>query len=147
MQDGRISILGYQSFMQDCDTAPVLNTVGDDLYNLFESCCLGSFSDEVGGIVYNDLYSSSLVLTCKNKVNKENIISGLDNLDEDTQITFYPSVSKNRYLEYEASEGAVLVVCTKAATSANSVLKMYEEADFIDFDSKYFRKDICKLSI
>ena len=39
-----------------------------DLYNLFESCCLGSFSDEVGGIVYNDLYSSSLVLTCKNKV-------------------------------------------------------------------------------
>lgn len=146
-QDGRISILGYQSFMQDCDTMPVLNTIGSNLFDLFESCCLGSFSDEVADIIYKDLYSSSIVLTCKNKVNKENIISGLDNLDEDTQIIFYPSVNKNKYLEYEASEGAVLVVCTKAATSASAVSKMYEEALSIDYNSKYYRKDICKLNI
>ena len=71
----------------------------------------------------------------------------MDNLDEDTQIIFYPSVNKNKYLEYEASEGAVLVVCTKAATSASAVSKMYEEALSIDYNSKYYRKDICKLNI
>lgn len=146
-RDGKISVLGYQYFMQDCDAAPVLNTLGGDLHDLFETCCLGTFSDEVESIIVNDLYSSSLVLNCKNKINKENVISGLDSLNEDTQIIFYPSIKKNRYLEFEASEGATLVLCTKAITSAKAVAKMYEEASYIEFDSKYYRKDICKLNI
>ena len=39
-----------------------------------------------------------------------------------------------------------LIVALKAKIECIWV-KTYEEADFIDFDSKYFRKDICKLSI
>ena len=38
-----VSILGYQSFMQDCDCASILSTINCDLYNLFESCIIGSW--------------------------------------------------------------------------------------------------------
>lgn len=146
-EDGRISVLGYQPFMLDCDAAPVLNVLDEDLYDLFESCCLGSFSDEINGIRVNNLYSTSLVLNCTNKDNVENVITGLDKLDENSQIIFYPSVEKNKYLEFEAKNGSVILLCTFAGTTAKSVQKMYDEVECIDFKSKYYRNDICKINI
>lgn len=145
--EGNLYILGWQSFMQDCDTQTILEILDEDLYKLFYSCVIGSFSDELDFIRLNDRFAASLVLSCKNKTNYENIISGLDNIDENTKIVFYPSVSKNRYLEYEANEGAVLSVTTTSATAAGAVKKMYDEAQDISFNSVYFRKDICKLNI
>ena len=145
--EGNLYILGWQSFMQDCDTQTILEILDEDLYKLFYSCVIGSFSDELDFIRLNDRFAASLVLSCKNKTNCENIISGLDNIDENTKIVFYPSVSKNRYLEYEANEGAVLSVTTTSATAAGAVKKMYDEAQDISFNSVYFRKDICKLNI
>ena len=145
--EGNLYILGWQSFMQDCDTQTILEILDEDLHKLFYSCVIGSFSDELDFIRLNDRFAASLVLSCKNKTNCENIISGLDNIDENTKIVFYPSVSKNRYLEYEANEGAVLSVTTTSATAAGAVKKMYDEAQDISFNSVYFRKDICKLNI
>ena len=48
--DGRMFILGWQSFMQDCDAQAVLDILDEDLFELFNSCVIGSFSDEVDGI-------------------------------------------------------------------------------------------------
>ena len=84
-------------------------------------------------------------MVCKNKNNKENIISGLDNLDENAKVVFYPTVTKNRYLEYEANTGAVLSLTTSAPTLTSAVRKMYEAADMVHFESVYYRKDICKI--
>ncbi len=146
-EDGGIQILGWQSFMQDCDAPSLLEILDEDLYSLFYSCVIGSFSDEVEYIKNKDLFASSLVLTCRNKNNKENIIQGLDNVDDETVVIFYPSVSKNRYLEYEANEGAVLSLTTTSGTAARAVSRMYDEAEDISFESVYYRKDICKLKI
>ncbi len=140
--DGKLSILGYEEFMQDCDAASVLELIDSDLYMLFNSCVIGSFSDEVDFIGQKDLFSSSLVLTCKNKENTENSVKGLDLLDEDTRVSFYPSVSKNKYLEYEAVNGSVLVLTTTGRTVTSSVDKMYSEAREIEFNGMYYRRDI-----
>ena len=78
--------------MQDCDASAILEILDEDLYELFDSCIIGSFSDEADTIRLNDKFAASLVLNCKNKQNIENIINGLDNLDDDTNIVFYPSV-------------------------------------------------------
>ncbi len=141
--DGRIFILGWHSFMQDCDAAAVLEVLGEDLPKLFKSCIIGSFSDEIDSICFNKQYSSSLVLTCKNKINTENSIQGLDNLESDTVLSFYPTVRKNKYLEYEADYGPALVLTASAATTSRAVNKMYDEATSIDFKGLYYRKDIC----
>ena len=144
--DGTITVLGWQSFTQDFDTDAILNNVDDDLYNLFESCIIGSFSDEVENISINDKQFVSVVLTCNNKENKENVIKGLDNIEDNTIISFYPTVLKNRYLEFEAKNGSVLVLTCSASSLTKAKNIVYNEVKDIDFVGKYYRKDICKSS-
>ena len=144
--DGDVIILGWHSFTQDCDTDAILNSINDDLYSLFESCIIGSFSDEIDSINVNDSQSVSLVINCKNKDNKENIIKGLDNIDENALVTFYPNVNKNKYLEWEASTGANIVLTCSASSLAKAVEKVYREVLDIDFSGISYRKDICKIN-
>lgn len=143
-ENGVLQILGYDSFMQDADCTAVLECLDTDLYNLFEACAIGSFSDEFEFIDQKDISAVSLVLMCKNKDNKENVINGLDLLDEDTLVSFSPTVTKNRYLEYEAQTGAVLVLTSIANTNSKASQKVYEEVANIDFNGIYYRKDICR---
>ncbi len=143
--EGQIAVLGWQSFTQDIDSDAIFNSIDNDLYYLFESCIVGSFSDEYDEIHLNNNQSVSLVLTCKNKENKKNIIiSGTDNLEDDTQISFYPAVSKNKYLEWEASDGPAIVLTSMSSSLSKARDKVYKEASDIDFYGIFYRKDICK---
>lgn len=145
-QDGQVFVLGWHSFMQDCDAASVLEIIDDDLYDLMQSCIVGSFSDEAEQIRTKENYSVSLTLTCKNKTNNENVIEGLDLLDEDTIQTFYPNVIKNKYLEYEVQNGPVMILTSIAPTVSRAVEKVYSEAKDINFAGIRYRKDIERLS-
>ena len=142
--EGSIQILGFESFFNDADAWALLDIINADLLCLMESCIIGSFSDEVEFIPQNDMTATSLVLTCTNKENSENSISGLDMLDEDLLVDFYPNAIKNRYLEVEANNGQVLVMTAFGRTITSSTKKVYEEAENINFKGKYYRKDICK---
>ena len=144
--EGNLIILGWQSFTQDSDTDAIFSNINDDLYRLFESCTIGSFSDETEQINLTSKQSVSLVLVCKNKNNKENIIKGVDNLEDDTLITFYPSVTKNKYLEWEAQNGSVMVLTSSASSLSKAKEKVYKEAADIDFSGIFYRKDICKIN-
>lgn len=141
--EGSLVILGWQSFMQDSDSAAIIENIDEDLYSLFESCVIGSFSDEKEIINQKENYSVSVVLRNNNSSNEENIITGLDNLEEDTIITFYPNVKKNKYLEYEASKDSVVVVTSSASSISRAGEKVYSEIKDIDFKGMYYRKDIC----
>lgn len=145
--DGTISILGYQAFMNDTDAYIVLNSINENLYDLFISCTLGSFSDEYDNIQLNESFATSLVLSNKYRDNTENIITGLEDLEENTFVGFYPNVKKNKYLEYEAPSKEVLLIATQAPSVSSSTKKMYKEAENINFKGLYCRKDICKLNI
>lgn len=145
--DKQIYILGWNSFMQDCDAAAILHSIDEDLFTLFDSCIIGSFSDEIENIHLKDESLVSIVLNCKNKSNSHNIISGLDSLDENTLLTFYPAVTKNKYLEYEAVSGAVLSVTSFASTLSKASSLTYNEVADIDFLGKSYRKDICKVGV
>lgn len=142
--EGSIQILGFESFFNDADASALLDIINADLLCLMESCIIGYFSDEVEFIPQKDMTATSLVLTCTNKENSENSISGLDMLDEDLLVDFYPNAIKNRYLEVEANNGQVLVMTAFGRTITSSTKKVYEEAENINFKGKYYRKDICK---
>ncbi len=145
-EEGEIAVLGWQSFTQDCDTDAILNSIDDDLYSLFEACIIGSFSDEFDNLNINDKQFVSIVQVCKNKENTENAINGIDNLEDDTLISFYPSVTKNKYLELEAHNGSVLVLTSSASSHSKAKEKVYKEASDIDFSGISYRKDICKIN-
>ena len=143
-EDGKIQILEFSSFMQDFDADAILNILDADVLHLMESCIIGSFSDEIDFIKQKDLFATSLVLTCKNRENKENSISGIDTVDEDVLISYYSNVNKNRYLEYEANYGETLVLTAFARTVTSATDKVYQEIENINFKGLYYRKDICK---
>lgn len=143
-EDGKIQILEFSSFMQDFDADAVLNILDVDILYLMESCIIGSFSDEIDFIKQKDLFATSLVLTCKNRENKENSIAGINIVDDDVLISYYSNVNKNRYLEYEANFGETLVLTAFARTVTSATDKVYQEAENINFKGLYYRKDICK---
>lgn len=143
-EEGCIQVLGFDTFFNDTDCSALLEIIDTDILELMQACIIGSFSDEIEFIPQKELTATSLVLTCKNKENIENIISGLDLLDEDILVDFYPSVVKNRYLELEANSGQVLLMTAFGRTVSTSSQKVYDEAEIIDFRGKYHRKDICK---
>lgn len=141
---GDIQIVGFEPFFQNCDSAAAISLMEEDLIKLMQSCIVGSFSDEYDYIAQKDCYASSVVLNCNSKINKENVISGIENLDELTQLSFYSQIKKNRYLEFEADYGPVMVVTSLGKTVAKSTANVYEEQECITFAGKYYRKDICK---
>ena len=145
-KDGNICILGWQSFMNDCDAPNIIENIEEDLYDLFLSCTIGSFSDEKENINQSNMSTVSLVLACNKKDNKENIIKGCGDLDENIIQTFYPSVNKNRYLEYEANSGPVMILTSKASTLNKASEDLYEEVKCINFSGLSYRKDICKIT-
>ena len=145
--DGNISVLGWQSFMLDCDSASILALIEDDLYSLFEACAIGSFSDEYEDIQQCEGTSVSVVLNSQTKESKENIISGLENDDDNLLISYYPSVTKNRYLELQALYGPVLVLSSKAATASRACKILDENINIITFSGKNYRKDICRTNL
>ena len=141
--DGELVILGWHNFMQDCDCAAILNSLDEDLYTLFDSCIIGSFSDEVETIKYNDNYSVSVVLNCTNKNNENNVIKGLENLDESTLVTFSSFVDINRYFEYTVQHGMSLILTSSASSIARANEKVYSELKELSFSGMQYRKDIC----
>lgn len=141
-EDGNVNILGWQSFFQDSDAYAILENIDEDLFALFESCVVGSFSDEKEFIRLKDLYSATVVLTNKNRQNLENVITGIENLDERTLVNCYPNVFINKYLELEATQGPVLSLTSTASTLAKAISKVYEEVREINFSGIAYRKDI-----
>lgn len=144
-EDGRIMVLGYQSFMQDSDCAGILAIIDTDIYQLFESCVIGSFSDEIDYIEQKNISATSLVLHCTHANNTENVIHNLNELDDETLVSFTNNVHKNKYLEYEANHGSVMVLTSLGCTPASSSERVYNEAKEIKFDGLKYRKDICKI--
>ena len=84
------------------------------------------------------------MLYSKNRENISNVLEGLDNIDEMINIDYYPTVVKNKYLEYEAQTGAVLVMTALARTATSSTNKIYDEVENVSFKGISYRKDICK---
>lgn len=145
--DGNIKILGYLPFMSNADCANILKLLDTDIYRLFESCIIGSFSDEISYIEQKNLSSVSVTLCCKNTVNSENVIQNLVTDNDCIEISFTNNAVKNKYLELEANNGPVAVITAFAGTYTNAVKKVYNEINNIKFNGLKYRRDICQSTI
>ena len=76
---------------------------------------------------------------------KNSVITGLDDLLNDTYVG-HLNTKRNEYLEYETQGDRTLVVTKVAKTLSRARVGLYEELDFINFEGKRFRKDICAIS-
>lgn len=144
-EQGKLEILEILPFMENSDSAGVLELIDTNLLHVLFACINATFSDDYEYIPQKDFYATTLVLNCKNRDNtKENPINNIDGLDEDTIIGFYPQTKKNKYLEFEANNGPVINLTSVGRTVASATEKAYKEAEEISFNGLSYRRDICK---
>ena len=136
--DDRLYLSNIKHFMSDADAQGVLALLDIDLLKVMEDCLMGVFADMYDYIPQKDAYAVSVVLSSRKD---QEVISGLNSLDEETLVAFYNSV-KNKYLEYETKAGKVMNVTALAGTISRARDLLYSEVSDIDFETKSFRKDI-----
>ena len=139
--EGRISIFECNPFLRNHDAQCVLSLLDIDIYKLMEACVIGSFSDDYDYIPTKDEFAVSGVLSSGRY--KNSVITGLDDLNDDTVIN-HINTKRNEYLEYETQGGRTLVVTKTAKTISRAKQGLYEELEFIGFEGKTYRKDICE---
>lgn len=141
--EGKISIFECNTFLRDHDAQCILSLINQNIYKLMEACVIGSFADDYNYIETKDEFAVAGVLS-SGRV-KNSIIEGLDDLQDNT-IVAHLNTKRNEYLEYETQGSNALVVTTTAKTLSRAKKDLYEELEFIEFEGKKYRKDICNSS-
>ena len=141
---GDIAVIECYPFLKDHDAQAVLSLLNDDIFKLMHSCVIGSFSDDYDFLDFKDEFAVSLVLSSVKS--KNSIIKGLNELQDDT-IVHHINTKQNEYTEFETLGDRAIVLTSIAKTMGRACDKVYEEADSIHFDGKYYRKDICKVLV
>ncbi len=136
--DGKFAVINFKPFLSDHDAQAVLNLIDENLLTLFEACAVGSFADDYETIQISDNSSVSCVLSARTS---GKVIEGIDLIDSD--ITLF-GVNKNKYLEYETTEGKTLVLTQTSSTLSRARKLLYEDIDLIKFEGKKYRTDICE---
>ncbi len=130
--------LEFKPFLQDFDAQAVLNSVDENLIELFEACANGSFADEYEDILTNDGCSVSCVV--KSRTGGQ-VIPNLDITDSEVS---FQDASKNKYFEYISAKGNnfVLTSCAKTFSRAKKILA--DDLALVRFDGMKYRKDIAE---
>lgn len=140
-ENEQLSVLKFNSFLQVPDAQVILALLNENIYNLFEACVVGSFADDYN---YIDIEDKSAVSCVLSSLGEDKIISGLDEVDEETQLAYF-NIRKNQYLEYETQKGRTLILTRTARVLSRAVSDLYEEIEVVKFDGGMkFRKDIGK---
>lgn len=130
----------FNSFLQSPDCESILALLNENLYHLFQACVIGAFADDYEYLNFVDNFAVSAVVTSKKS---GEIITGIDDLDEDTLVSHF-NTRKNTYLEYETAGGRAISVTRTARILSKAVNDLYEELSVFSPEMKY-RKDIAKV--
>ena len=121
--DDILFVSNIKNFISDADAQGVLALMDIDFLKLIDDCLMGVFADMYDYIPQKDGYAVSAVLSSRKD---GEIIQGIDNLSEETLVSFY-GVEKNKYLEYETKKGKVMNVTAIAGTISRARDILYSE--------------------
>ena len=125
----------FKTFMQDFDAVAVLNSIEEDLIDVFIACVQGLFADEYEQIKSNDLHSISAVVSARQG---GKLINGLDLIDDSENLDFI------QYNKKQTVQGENFVLTCCASTLSRAKNKLYDNLSEISFDGIKYRKDICQ---
>lgn len=135
-------VIEYNCRLGDPETESVIPRLKTDLVDLFEALAAGNLSAQP--LEVDHRYAASVMLVSggyPGKYESGKIISGLNNLNN--CIPFYAGVSNDVGTGKVKSSGGRVVALTAMGDTLDEALKnAYQNADIVDFEGKYFRKDI-----
>lgn len=135
-------VLEFNVRFGDPETQSILLRLDTDLFDIMYAVSTKTLKDVK--VKWKDEQVACLVLASAGypgSYEKGKVITGLDQLDDD-MIVFHAGTAVNDKGELVTNGGRVLNICALGQTLEETRQKVYQAADIIDFDGKYYRKDI-----
>lgn len=137
-----VKVLEYNVRFGDPETQSILLRLDSDLFDIMYAVSTRSL-DQVD-IKWKDEHVACLVLASggyPGAYEKGKVITGLDKVNDDI-IVFHAGTALNDKDEIVTNGGRVLNICAFGSTLEETREKVYQAAEVIDFEGKYYRKDI-----
>ena len=141
IENNHAKVLEFNVRFGDPETQVILLRLDSDLYDIMHATATKTL-DQVE-IKWKDDHAGCVVLASggyPNAYEKNKVITGLDELSSD--IIVFHAGTKLVEDTLVTNGGRVLNVCTLGSSLEDVRTKIYQEIEKIDFDKKYYRKDI-----
>ena len=135
-------VLEFNVRFGDPETQSILLRLDTDLFDIMYAVSTKTLKDVK--VKWKDEQVACLVLASAGypgSYEKGKVITGLDKVDDDI-IVFHAGTAVNDKGELITNGGRVLNICALGQSLEETRQKVYQAADIIDFDGKYYRKDI-----
>ena len=140
VENGNPKVIEYNVRMGDPETEVVIPRIKSDLLNLFRGIGNGSFS-EIDFDISEDVAATVMLVSggYPESYKKDIEIIGFEDVKE--SILFHAG-TKNDGNKISTNGGRVLAITSFGKDIEEAVSKSFENAEKIQFDGKYYRKDI-----
>ncbi|UTY38047.1 phosphoribosylamine--glycine ligase [Allocoprobacillus halotolerans] len=142
IENNQPKVLEFNVRFGDPETQSILLRLDTDLFDIMYAVSTKTLKDI--DVKWKDEQVACLVLASAGypgSYEKGKVITGIDKVSDDI-IVFHAGTSFNENHELIASGGRVLNICAYGKSLEETREKVYQAAQIIDFEGKYYRKDI-----
>lgn len=144
MIDGdNINVLEFNTRFGDPEIQSIMLRLDTDLFSILEACSSNTLSSI--DIQWKPQTAVTLVLASggyPDAYQKGLVITGLKEASKEDVYVYHAGTSFNKNHEVTTNGGRVLNISALADTLEEAREKVYKVAEIIDFEGKYYRKDI-----